>query len=420
MKQTTWAAWVSELRAGDRIFVPGGPGEPTGLPGALAAGTAAAASFVQFPLPGMNRFDYSLAGPGARQETFFLTPALREGFQAGRVAFHPLHMRRTFDALAKGPAFDWVVLMARRDEEGQWRHGLNVDFLPAVLPQARAVLVQENPGLPLLPGAPRLDPAQITAVIVDDTALPELAVPALDVASEAIGSLVAARVPDGACLQTGIGQIPAAVLHALRGHRDLGFHGGLVDAGVLALIEAGVLTGARKRRDRGVHVTAMALGDRTFYNALEGVPELRFCGAHITHESTIIAGLDHFVSINSAVEVDLFGQVNAETVGGRQISGPGGAVDFMRAAAGAPEGQSIVALTATAKGGALSRIVPTLAAGTPATGLRTDSDVIVTEFGVAELKGKSLEARAEALIAVAAPEHREDLTAAWASLRARI
>ena len=93
MKQTTWAAWVSELQAGDRVFVPGGPGEPTGLPGALASGTAAPATFVQFPLPGMNRFDYSLAGPGARQETFFLTPALREGFQAGRVAFHPLHMR---------------------------------------------------------------------------------------------------------------------------------------------------------------------------------------------------------------------------------------------------------------------------------------------------------------------------------------
>jgi len=169
-----------------------------------------------------------------------------------------------------------------------------------------------------------------------------------------------------------------------------------------------------------VHVTAMALGDRAFYHALEGLPELRFCGADITHESAIIAELDHFVSINSAVEVDLFGQVNAETVGGRQISGPGGAVDFMRAAAGAPGGQSIVALTATAQGGKLSRIVPTLAAGTPATGLRTDSDVIVTEFGVAELKGKSLEARAKALIAVAAPEHREDLAAAWASLRARI
>lgn len=420
MKQTTWAAWVSELQAGDRVFVPGGPGEPTGLPGALASGTAAPATFVQFPLPGMNRFDYSLAGPGARQETFFLTPALREGFQAGRVAFHPLHMRRAFDALATGPAFDWVVLMARRDGDGHWRQGLNMDFLPAVLPRARAVLVQENPCLPLLPGAPPLDPAFITAVIADGTALPELAAPVLDAASEAIGARVAARVPDGACLQTGIGQIPAAVLHALRGHRDLGFHGGLVDAGVLALIKAGVLTGAKKGRDRGVHVTAMALGDRAFYDALEGLSELRFCGADITHESAVIAELDHFVSINSAVEVDLFGQVNAETVGGRQISGPGGAVDFMRAAAGAPGGQSIVALTATAKGGALSRIVPTLAAGTPATGLRTDSDVIVTEFGLAELKGKSLEARAEALIAVAAPEHREGLAAAWATLRARI
>lgn len=420
MQRLSWDAWCAGLEEGDRVFVPGGPGEPRGLPEALAAGAAPAVTFVQFPLPGMNRFDYSLAGPSARMETFFLTPALREGFQAGRVSFHPLHMRRAFDALAQGPAFSWVVLAARQDDAGHWQHGLNVDFLPAVLPKAARVLVVENSRLPCLPGAPRLDPGCIDALITEETALPELGAPALDEAARAIGQAVAGRIPDGACLQTGIGQIPAAVLGALKDHRDLGFHGGLVDAGVLGLIEAGVLTGARKGRDRGEHITAMALGDEAFYSRLAGVANLRFCGANYTHESAVIAELSDFVSINSAVEIDLFGQVNAETVSGRQISGPGGAVDFMRAAAGAPGGQSLVALTATAKGGALSRIVPTLAAGTPATALRTDTDVVVTEFGVAELKGKSLEARAAALMAVAAPAHREALAAAWRDLRVRL
>jgi acyl-CoA hydrolase len=164
----------------------------------------------------------------------------------------------------------------------------------------------------------------------------------------------------------------------------------------------------------------MALGSEHLYRSLAERPEVVFRPARYTHEASVIAELPDFVSINSAVEVDLLGQVSAEMVGGRQISGTGGAVDFMRAAAGAPGGRSIVAMTATAKGGQLSRIVPALGEGTAVTAARTDVDCVVTEHGVAELRGRSVDARAEALIAVADPAFRDELAAAWKDRRARM
>jgi 4-hydroxybutyrate CoA-transferase len=405
-----------------RVFVPGASNEPRGLLELVAADPdcAAGVTFVQFPLPGMNRTDFTAWHPDARMESFFLSPAIRPAFERGRAAFLPMHMRRVYDHLARSAPFDLVLLQVGADARGRLRHGPNVDFLEAVLPRARRVVAQLNGRLGPPAGAPELERARIDQLFEIDHGLPELPASEIDDAARAIGRQVAGLVPNGACLQTGIGSIPAAVLGALEDHEDLGFHGGLIDDGAFALIERGVITGARKAIDSGQHVTGMALGSAALYAALAERPDVVFRPACYTHESAVIAELDHFVSINSAVEVDLFGQVSAEMVGGRQISGTGGAVDFMRAAAGAPQGRSIVAMTATAKDGALSRIVPALAEGTAVTAARTDVDCVVTEHGVAELRGRSVDARAEALIAIAAPDFRDALRDAWRARRARL
>jgi 4-hydroxybutyrate CoA-transferase len=183
-------------------------------------------------------------------------------------------------------------------------------------------------------------------------------------------------------------------------------HGGLIDDGGMQLIRAGNLTGARKAIDAKCHVTAIGLGTKALVEWLAQTPSVVFRGADYTHEVAAIRQLDNFVSINSAVEIDLFGQVNAEFAGGRQISGTGGSVDFMRAARASRGGRSIVAMTATARGGTVSRIV---AKAEMVTALRTDVDTVVTEFGVADIKNLSARDRASALIEVAAPEFRDEL-----------
>jgi 4-hydroxybutyrate CoA-transferase len=235
-----------------------------------------------------------------------------------------------------------------------------------------------------------------------------MASPKLDDVSLKIGERVAGLIRDGDCLQTGIGAIPAAILGQLTDKNDLGLHGGLLDGGGQALIQLGNVTGQRKAIDPGQHVTGMALGDHAFFNWLSEAPDVVFRGANYTHDVNVIRQLTQFVSINSAVEVDLFGQVNAEVAGGKQISGTGGSVDFMRAAKASKGGRSIVAMTATARGGSVSRIVSKVEM---VTALRTDVDIVVTEFGVAHMKALNHRDRVKAMIALAAPDFRAALSA---------
>lgn len=415
-------AFTTLLQPGMRVFVPGASNEPQGLLEAIQARPecAAGVTFVQFPLPGMNRVDFPGLHHEARMESFFLSPALRRSFDVGRVDFLPMHMRRIYDHVATCDRFDLVLIQVGMDASGEYRHGPNVDFLEGALGNGAKVVAEFNRGFEPAGGAPFIDADAIDFLVETDRPLPELAPPVLDDVARDIGTCVADLIPDGACIQTGIGSIPAAVLSALSEHNDLGLHGGLIDDAGFALIDRGVITGDRKAIDRELHVTGMALGTASLYAALADRPDVQFRPARYTHEAAVIAELDHFVSINSAVEVDLLGQVSAEMVAGRQISGTGGSVDFMRGAATSPGGRSIVAMAATAKGGEHSRIVPALKAGTAVTAARTDVDCVVTEFGVAMLKGRSVDARAHALIEIAHPDFRDELRDAWRERRVQM
>jgi 4-hydroxybutyrate CoA-transferase len=392
------------LQPGQRIWVAGSSNEPAALLDMLADGPLPAdLTFIQFPLPGFNSTDFTGLSPTTRQETFFMSPALRDA-DPQRLAFLPMQMRNVFDYLARN--LDVVLLQAARDRQGRLRVGPNVDFVEAALTGASTVIVEQNEGFVAPAGSLLLDEARIDCLISSNRSLSIMEAPVIDESAAAIGAQVAALVRDGDCIQTGIGSIPAAILGALHEHNDLGLHGGLIDEGGMALIQAGNVTGAVKSLDAGRHVTGMALGGPVLYEWLADTPEVVFRGADYTHEVNVLRQLEGFVSINSAVEVDLYGQVNAEFAGGRQLSGTGGSVDFMRGARAAPAGRSIVAMNATARNGRVSRIVPKVEL---VTALRTDVDTVVTEHGVAELHGKSVAERAELLIEIAAPEFRDQL-----------
>ena len=224
----------------------------------------------------------------------------------------------------------------------------------------------------------------------------------------AIGRHVAALVPDGATVQVGIGAIPQAVLEALDGHRDLALHSLLVDAGV-GLVERGVVTCSAKRLHRGRMDIAEAMGTRRLFDFVRDNDRVNMESSEFVHDPDVIARLDRFVSINSALEIDLTGQVTAETLGGRQVAGIGGQFDFVLGASRSRGGASIIALPSTSRDGEASRIVARLGAGAAVTTPRYVADWVVTEQGAAKLKGRGERERAAAMIAVAHPRFREEL-----------
>jgi 4-hydroxybutyrate CoA-transferase len=411
------ARWIdapdvpARLAPGMRVYVGGSSNEPTGLLDAIAAepSRAAGVTFVQFPLAGLNNHDPTGWHPDAHVECFFMAPQLANGFVQGRVAFLPMQMRAVYDYIGDR-AFDVALLQLAYGRDGRLRFGPNVDFAGAALASARSCIAEVNMAFVAPAGCPAVDEDRFDALVRTHRPLRPFDGGAPDAVANQIAGRVAALIGDGDCIQTGIGAIPAAILSALADKNDLGLHSGLIDDGGMALVARGVITGRNKPIDRGVHVTGMALGSAALIDWLADRPDVAFRGADHTHEVRVICRIPGFVSINSAVEVDLFGQVNAERVGGKQISGTGGSVDFMRAAKSSKGGRSIVAMTATARGGRVSRIVPRVEL---ATALRTDVDLVVTEYGVAALKNASTESRADALIAIAAPEFRAELTTRW-------
>jgi 4-hydroxybutyrate CoA-transferase len=391
--------------AGQRVYVAGSSNEPKGLLDHLASAPLPdGLNFLHFPLPGLNVTDFTALNSTAVVTTFFMSSTLAKADPA-RVQFLPMQMRAVFDYLSQG--IDVALLQVAFDRDGVLRMGPNVDFNAGVLGAAKTVIAELNRGLVAPLGSIAVDPAQIDYFYETNRMLTPMPEASIDDAARSIGRQVAELIKDGDCLQTGIGAIPAAILGQLTEKNDLGLHGGLIDSGGQKLIQGGQVTGARKAIDQGRHVTGMALGGTDFNDWLADTPEVVFRGADYTHEVAVIRQLEGFVSVNSAVEVDLLGHVNAEYAGGRQISGTGGSVDFMRAAKASKCGRSIVAMTSTARGGSVSRIVPRVEM---VTALRTDVDIVVTEYGVAQIKNLPVRARAEALIQIAAPEFRDELS----------
>jgi len=325
----------------------------------------------------------------------------------------PANVSSLCDLIAAGrPRVDIALLQVTGpDPDGNYNAGVGIECLREMMARARLVVAQVNPALPWTEGDTLIEPGLIDIAVPAEHPVLELPVREIGPAERAIGEHVARLVPDRATIELGIGQIPQAVTAAFGGKRGLGIHSGAIGDGVADLMRVGVVDNRHKEIDDGVTVTLMLMGTRRLYDYADRNQLIRVRSPRYTHDALVLGNFRRFVAINSALEVDLTGQVNAETAQGRHIGLVGGQMDFVRAATRAPEGRSIIALQSTSRDRKHSRIVAKLADGVVTTP-RADADCVVTEHGIAELRGHTLAERARALIAVADPAFRRELEAA--------
>ncbi len=355
-------------------------------------------------VPGLNRLDWQ-AGAQARVVTFFQTPELRQ--QPDRARFLPLCYQDILRFYHQQRPQAALFMCSPPDDNGNCSFGSEVAFIAELWREIPVRIAHINPKMPHTGGDPGIPFGEITAAFEGEQALRGSQAGTADAVSNAIAANVAELIPDGATIQTGLGKLPDAVLAALAGHRHLRLHTGLVGDGVLALLRSGALAGV------AAATVGVAIGSPELYAALEE-PTFAFRPVSVTHGPDILAGIDRLVTINSAMEVDLFGQAFAEASSRGLQSGPGGASDYARGARRSEGGLRIIALPAAAKD--FSRIVAPGTGHGPVSLSRFDIDVIVTEHGIADLRACDYHQRAARLITIAAPVHRDALSAAWRSV----
>ncbi len=396
------------LRPGDAIVFGQACGEPTTLVEALIAQGAAIPGLKAFIATSFSGLFTPDSAAAFRLSSMGAIGALRSMTKANALDVIPVHVSQVGPLIAAGviPCDVAMIQLSPADTEGNHSCGLVSDYVRAAVDKARVVIAEINDQVPYVPG--EVIPASAIHVAVPASRTPvEVAAARIGETDAAIARHCAAFIGDGSVIQTGVGAVPDAILRLLHDRKDLGVHSGMLGDGLVDLVEAGVVTNARKEIDAGVSINGALIGTRRLYAWADRNPAIRMTPTSYTHDAGILGRLSRLVTINSAMEVDLTGQVNAEASGSAYMGGTGGQVDFVRAGARSPGGHSIIALPATAKGGTISKIATRLSG--PVTSARTEVDMIVTEFGAAELKGRSLAERARRLVAIAHPDFREAL-----------
>lgn len=351
------------------------------------------------------------AARGITPVSWFSGGGLRAAINGGRGDVMPCYYRDMPSLFTEHVPVDaFLATVSPMDEHGWFSTGASASNSAALLAKAKRIYLEVNPNMPRALSAPAVHISQVTALCESNCPLPLLPPAEIDQVSRTIGGLIAEEVCDGATIQLGIGAIPEAVGFALKEKRDLGIHTELLTDSMVELVECGAVTNTRKPLHRGKTVATLAFGSQRVYDYIHNNPAVLMLPVDKVNDPAIIARHPNFVSVNGALEVDFFGQVCAESVGTRHVSGSGGQVDYVRGAVLSPGGKSFIAFPSTAAGGKISRITPTLTPGAIVTTSKNDVDYIVTEFGMAKLRGKSLAQRAKALIAIAHPSFREELT----------
>lgn len=405
---------VSRIKSGDRVVVEHACGEPSYLLDAMVANAAAYENVEIVHMVAMGKAAYCAPelARNFRHNALFLGGSTRAAISEGRGDFTPCFFYevpsffRDPDMLPVDVA---LIQLTPPDENGNCSLGISVDYTYEAVMQAKTVIAQINSKMPFTMGQSLIPVEKVTCFVPHDDPVIQLAPPKIGPVEEAIGRNVASLVRDGDTLQLGIGAIPDAVLHFLTDKHDLGIHSEMFSDGVVDLIQAGVVTNRAKTLHPGKSVVTFLMGTQKLYDYVDHNPDVMMAPVDYVNHPQVVAQNDNMVSINSCVQVDLMGQVASESIGYRQISGTGGQVDFIRGAAMSRGGRSILAFPSTAAKGTVSKIVPLLDEGAAVTTCRCDADYIVTEYGVAHLKGKTLRERARSLIAIAHPDFRPAL-----------
>jgi 4-hydroxybutyrate CoA-transferase len=415
MRVVTAAEAVAGIRSGDQLYLQCAASTPSVLLDALVARAP--------ELQDVKVVHLHCEGPGPhlapemaghfRHKALFIGPNARAAVNEGRADFIPAFLSdvpRLFESRLL-PLDAVFVNATPPDSHGFCSLGTSIEAMHAAISAARTVMVQFNRAVPRTLGESFIHVDDIDLAVECD--LPPYPVPlgAIGEVERRIGGFVAELVPDGATIQMGIGGIPTAVGAALHGKHDLGVHTEMFTDVVVDLVEAGVINGSRKERNRGKIVAAFMMGTPRLYAFVSDNPMVEMRPVDFTNDTHVIRSFSRMTAINSGIEVDLTGQIVADSIGHRMYSGVGGQMDFVRGASLAPEGRAIIALPSTAAGGAQSRIVAAIHEGAGVVTTRAHARTIVTEHGVAELWGRSLVQRAEALIAIADPAFRSDLKA---------
>ncbi len=412
-KTMSAAQALAAVRSGDRVWIQSGCGTPAPLVKALVAKSEDLLDVEIVHMMTLGSADYTrpeFAGH-FRHRGLFLGANTREAAVEGRADYTPIFLSEIEGLFESGEMPLDVVLMqvSPPDARGFMSLGTTVDCTLAAARYAKLVIAEVNERMPRTHGDTSIHISRISSIVETSRPLLELwAEPVTELHLE-VARNVTSLIPDGATLQTGIGGISDAVLKCLEDKHDLGIHTEMCPDGVIELMESGIINGERKSLHRGKVVAAFALGTQRLFDFIEENPSFEFRLISYTNDPFVVAQNEKMVAINSALQVDLTGQVCADSLGTKPYSGFGGQLDFIRGAARSKGGVPIIALPSTAQNGRLSRIVPVLDAGAGVVTSRADVHYVVTEHGIAYLHGKTLRERAEALIGIADPKFQEEL-----------
>jgi acyl-CoA hydrolase len=397
------------LKPGDHVVWGQGCAEPSCLVEALIDQAPQIGSISAFTASSFSGLVDAKAGAAFTLYSMGTVGNLRAVAAAGLLNIIPCHVGQIGSMIEAGligcdVAF---VQVSPADQAGNHSFGLASDYVRAAVAKARIIVAEVNEQVPYSMGDAVLSAARIDFMVPVSRPPIEVSAPQIGETDRAIARFASEFISDHAVLQVGVGAVPEAILSLLRDRRDLGVHSGMVGDALVDLVQSGVVTNATKPFDQGISITGALLGTRKLYDFAHRNPLIGMRDQTYTHGESVLIRIPNLVTLNSALEVDLSGQVNAEQSGNTYVGGTGGQVDFVRGGSRAPNGHSIIALPATAKGGTISRITASLAG--PVTTARSEVDIIVTEFGAAQLKGQTLAERARRLVSIAHPDFREGL-----------